>query len=178
MAYHACRPIDVSSYYKDGLRIARHYDLVEIAQGIFANGNFDEISRDDVFASAQEMPSTSDNRLYVALDDRHIINWCGDYLLYGSEYVIGIAAGLSRNHISDYRQYLKNFGKPTIFKLQLPLTLMSVDCLAELASGMSRAVFNNDIAHEEDFTVTLHQPVPPEFITSHFHPTYIEDPLA
>lgn len=178
VAYHACRPLDVASYYRDGVGIASHSDLLQLALCIFADGTFSEISPEDVLAAAQDMPSTSDARLYVALDDRHIINWCGHYLLYGSEYVTGIAAGLMRRYGRDYRQYLKSFGRPTVFELQIPLDWMSGDCLAELASVMSRAVFHNNVACEEDFTVTLHRHVPPEFIRLHSHPKVIRDPLS
>lgn len=178
VAYHACRPIDTTSYYQNGLRLADHTALLNDALRIFGDGNFSEISREDVVESARAMPSSSNARLYVALDDRHIVSWCGHYLLYGSEYITGIAAGLTRLNGFDYRQHLKSSGRPTMFELHLPLSWIGGDCLAELSSVMARRVLFDEIAYEEDFTMTLHRPVPPEFIISHYHPPIIRDPLT
>lgn len=177
VAYHACRPTCVAPYYKDGLRIVPRSDLLSIALDIFASGRFPEITREDVLAAAEEVSGNDDPpMLCVALDDRTLINYYGHYLLYGSEYVIGIAAGLTRRYGHDYRQFLKSLGKPTVFEVELPSDWLSDEDRSYLAKCMSAAALDGDIVHETEFTVTLDRAVPPEFIRSHSHPRVICDP--
>lgn len=177
VAYHACRPVDVSSYYRDGLRVACHSDLARAALEVFASGQFPELSRDDVLAASEQMSDIDDDKLYVMLDDRDLIEYCGHYLIYGSEYLTAIAAHLSDIYGCDYRQHLKSMGRATVFEVELPFEWMPEEYQMCLASDLSRAVFHDEPAHEIDFTVTLSRPVPPECIRSHQHPMRIRDPF-
>lgn len=173
IAYHACRPVDVSSYYKEGLLVARHADLLQMALRIFVGDQFPEISEDDVLAASKRKPSTDDGMLYVVLDDRALIYGSSHYLLYGSEYLACIAARLQDQYGRDYPQYLRSFGKPTVFELELPFEWMPGPHRSSLAAGMSWAVLLDDVSHQKDFTVTLGRTVPSEFIKSHSHPEII-----
>lgn len=176
--YHACRPLDPSTYYQDGLRIADHEQLLQYALALFANGQFPAISKDDVIHAASRSSGIDNHRVYVALDDRlYIEDGCGHYLIYGSEFICGIAAALSGRYGPDYRQHLKTIGRPTIFEIHLPVSWVDERTLAELASDIARAKSERSVADLMDFTITLQESVPPEYIRSHYHPTRIIDPL-
>ena len=175
--YHACRPIDPSTYYRDGLKIPVQEELLKQAIDIFSNGQFQEISEDDVILAESKMEKPKNHRVYFALDDRHLEEYCGHYLIYGSEYISGIAAILSGFYGPDYSQDLKKIGIPTIFEVHLPVSWIDESILAELVSEMAIAIFEDNIASQIDFTITLHNSVPPEFIHSHHHPKQIIDPI-
>jgi len=145
---------------------------------IFAGGQFSVISEEDVLRAASELPGTADTKTFIVLDDRALLEFANHYLLYGSEYITAIAAGLSRKYGHDYTQYLKNFGRPTVFELEIPLTWLTKSDLRVLAWQMSLAAFNDAIARLVDFTVTLHRGIPPEYIKSHTHPKVMQDTLT
>jgi len=54
------------------------------------------------------------------------------HLIYGSEHLCAIAAGLSERTGRDYRQVLKGFGVPTVFRMKLPLEWVNEHDLGQL----------------------------------------------
>lgn len=177
VAYHACRPVDVSTYYKDGLCIARHSDLLNMALEIFVGDQFPEVTKNDVVAAAEQKPATDNGKLYVALDDRILIHQSSHYLLYGSEYLACVAARLQDQHGRNYLKYLGSRGRPTVFEMELPFGWIPQGHRQSLAAELSWAVLHDNVAHHLDFTVTLQRSVGPGFIKSHSHPANIRDPL-
>lgn len=180
LAYHACRPTDVKAYYRDGLRVANHEILNEIARNIFRTNEFPEIT-DQLFQDAVAKASDIDNlRSYLSLDDQDFLTDSGHYLIYGSEHICGIAANLMQSSAPDYRQVLKRFGQPTVFKLFLRFELIEERDLNELCIVLSK---NTEIAKRGktlppiDFTFSIKQNLPAESIIGHYHPNKIEDPL-
>ncbi|HEU4454371.1 MAG TPA: hypothetical protein VFR81_14985, partial [Longimicrobium sp.] len=73
--YHACRPVDVSSYYERG--IIRHNDwLLDRAREFFRS--FPEIPSDAVERAIVMTDLTSDHgRVFVVLDDRIFLTEAG-----------------------------------------------------------------------------------------------------
>lgn len=178
--FHAARPADVGSYYRYGLRLCHHIELTDTARAIFLSEEFPEINERIFDAAVKGLNGIDDGKSYVTLDDRYFLKHSGHYLIYGSEHICGIAAGLSRNGGKDYRQVLKRFGRPTIFKLSLPFTLIdqsdSSD-LAELVHEWVPRVRAGRLPTEIDFTFLLRQALPPASIITHEHPRIIIDPL-
>jgi hypothetical protein len=114
---------------------------------------------------------------YATLDDSYFLSHSGHYLIYGSEHICGIAAGLSGTGIKEYRQVLK---RPTIFKLSLPFTLIDDADFAELAEVVHQWVPRVRAGRrptEIDFTFLLQQSLPPRSVISHQHPMVIRDPI-
>ena len=108
--YHAARPIDVDAYYHQGIRLADHVSLTAAAHRIFRSGEFPELDEAAFQRAVQRLSGIDNERIYTGLDDRDFLENCGHYLIYGSEHICGIAAALSRNHVTDYRQILKRYG--------------------------------------------------------------------
>jgi len=178
--FHAARPKNVQTYYRNGLRLADHVKLTSVARSIFLSEEFPELSEVTFELAVNGLSSIDNSRAYVSLDDREYIEHCGHYLIYGSEHICGIAAQLSRNGSRDYRQVLKRFGTPTIFRLSLPTSQVSEsdmielcellhDCIRDVRAGKKPPV--------EDFTFLIQAPLSPKFILGHEHPTIIKDPL-
>lgn len=94
-AYHACCPTDLHSYRRDGVRLLNIETAHNFAREFFCG--MAEIAVDDVEAAIRKQDaSLRENRIWFGLDDRMLTQCCGHYLLYGSEYIVAIAAELTR----------------------------------------------------------------------------------
>lgn len=179
IAYHGCRPLDVSLYYKNGLCVSDHSALISNAIEIFVGDKFKEISADDVLEAAKQHPGTDNHHLYLILDDRMLVERVSDYLLYGSEFILCIAARLKDKYGIDYSQQLRSIGKPTIFEVEIPLNWISdYSWLRGLACEISSAIAYNAVDHVLDYSLPLTHDIPHEFIRSHAHPQVIYDPYV
>lgn len=179
LVFHGARPTNIESYYEHGLHVADHLALNAIAKQIFISQEFPEIKEETFQNAVGGLSGIETGKLYACLDDRELLEHCGHYLIYGSEHICAIAAQLSRNG-RDYRQVLKRFGKPTIFKIALPLKTVSPSDFAEFV----------DLVHESlprvrsgrhpplaNFTFMLTDDVSGNFLCGHEHPALIRDPL-
>lgn len=180
LVYHAARPVDVDAYYKDGLRLGDRVAQLKFAHDVFLSGALPELSDASLREAADELGVSEDGRAFVSLDARGFLDGAGHYLIYGSEYLCGLAARLTARYGRDYRQILKQFGVPTIFELELPFNLVSghdVDQFVEIASRQEPTRRRRIHVPEVDFTFRLRHPLPPEYVLSHSHPEMILDPL-
>jgi hypothetical protein len=178
--YHAARPRDVDSYYKEGLKLGSQAAQLEWAAEVFLSGEFPEITREDLKAAGGGLGLNEDGQAFVSLDARGYLSGAGHYLIYGSEHVCGIAASLTRRFGRDYRQVLKRFGTPTIFECRLPFELVSsgdLDQFLEVAVAQEPTSRRKRHLPEVDFTFRLRFPLPPECVLAHKHPSTILDPL-
>jgi hypothetical protein len=180
-AYHGCSPTDISSYYKKGLLTLNVNNHRQAIRKHFSSGKYPEISKEIVEQAIKQTDiETRDGWVYLALDDRMLIKYCGHYLLYGSEYAIAIAAELSRIIGYDYRWTLKGIGKPTIFICHIPLEMISANTMNELAGCLLVGVFNKILFKKEnpeliDFSFMLKNSLPSNCIVDHYHPKNITD---
>jgi hypothetical protein len=125
-AFHACRPLDVSAYYEQGLLPLDPRRAASDFKRHFLCEDFPELDESDINSVIEETTlETIEGHVYFNLDERLLIEQCGHYLLYGSEYVVGLANGLRRTGSSNYRQSLKNIGTPTMFICDVPWGLIS-----------------------------------------------------
>lgn len=180
IVYHAARPADVMSYYRQGLMLNNRAALRARAREIFLSGEFPELTEADLAAADAESSSIDDDQAFVSLDDAHLVTAAGHYLIYGSEFLCGIAAALGGPHGRDYRQVLKRFGVPTVFRLRLPFVAVSKGDFAAFVDAvhhrLSQPRDDRDVPGI-DFTFRLRQPLPRECVLGHFHPHRIVDPL-
>jgi len=185
-AYHGCRSDDTSNYYKKGLLLRYKDTQIERFRSIFLSGDFPELTEKMLQQSIREAApySDDDGELCLAIDDRFIVEHCGLYLIYGSEYLASLVIGLPIENTQKYLSVLRKIGKPTFFEINLPNTTefrVTDCCLLELIHEMI-AEWVRKACHLEaescflDFTFSLHQPLPPEHICSHYHPGKIPDP--
>lgn len=178
--YHAARPIDVDTYYRQGILLADHVNLTATAHRIFRSGEFPELDEAAFEIAVEQLSGIDNSRIYTGLDDRHLLEHCGHYLIYGSEHVCGIAAALSRNHVRDYRQILKRSGRPTMFRISLPFHMVADSDLLELGALLlewARRIRAGRRPSKINFTFTLRASLPPSCIIGHEHPEIIKDPL-
>ena len=180
LVYHGCRPLRVQPYYRHGLLVADNKAIDKRARRLFSGSTFPEIT-DEIFQRAiQRIPESANGRAHVVLDDSGFLETSGHYLIYGTERVIAIAANLSGELGRDYRTVLRSRGKPTIFRLSLPLDHVSESDVSEFAEAVRRQLSSmrrGKNAPPIDFTFTLRRSLGPETILDHYHPVEITDPL-
>jgi len=186
-AFHAGCPRNVSSYYEKGLLPLDPETLRSAVKSHFLGGDFPELSESDLDAVIEDTSlETRVGRIYFNLDERILIEQCGHYLLYGSEYATGIAAGLNRNRndrTKDYKKSLKNLGKPTMFICDVPWNMISEGTKGELTRTFIAELFRHLKTPSYrptmiDFGFSIRCCLPPAQIAGHYHPEGVRDPIG
>lgn len=107
--YHGCRPASVESYYQNGIiPIEKEFAKQEVILRLCN----EQVSVNKVLSTFETSWSTLtplDKSVWLTFSQKELINFCGHYLIYGSEFIYGIAAQLFCQH------NLKKVGTPTIF---------------------------------------------------------------
>ena len=180
-AYHAASPVDVASYYAHGLRTLDCAERDGWIRAFYLDGSFPELTADDVDGAIAEVQS--DQRrgaLFLALDDRHFLHQDGQYLIYGSEYVMAVAAGLTRRKGRDYQRCLRGVGTPTVFACDVPISRLPVQEVRYLCGTLLEGLLDHrrrrkGAAREVDHTIELRGPVPAPCVRGHYHPDEVID---
>lgn len=184
-AYHGARPVDLAPYYERGLEPMDPARMEQQARDFFLSGRFPGVTSNDVEqAIASVGRQLREGRIYFEASKRMLEDHCAHYMLYGSEFITGVAAGLTRRHGLDYRQELKTVGRPTIFVCDVPLSWMPEGWLEEYAGSALEALFeallDPGYRHPPDGRGTgimIQRRLPPEYIVAHYHPQRLMDPL-
>jgi hypothetical protein len=183
-AFHGCCPTDISSYYRDGLLPLDYVRAEQFLREHFLSGAFPEISEGELLMALEDCKSKYRyGQVFFEANERLLVERCGHYLLYGSEYALGVAAKLSRpDRVKDYRRSLKGLGTPTVFVCDVPLRLISSSIVLELAGNMLEVLFerilNRSYHHPQTpFGFSIMKTLTPEFIIDHYHPKVVRDPI-
>jgi hypothetical protein len=113
--------------------------------------------------------------VYFGLDDRYLLEYCGHYLNYGSEYLLCFSAFLAKQIGYDLKEELGKLGMPTIFEVNMPIKrFQSAEIEQPAEDALSAWAYC--IAHEKsepgklDFSIDICNSLPPENIVKHYHP--------
>jgi len=181
-AYHACRTTDTRSYYLRGLRALRRAELRQMAVRIFVTPRFPEISEGMIDEAIADMwLAERDERVFVGLDDRYLIQYCGHYLIQGSECLMAVAARMNLMTGKDYIHALRNRGRPTMFVCELPFCMITEHEARQLSGIIIERVFEQILLGKPldrrlSFTIMASNDIPPACIKRHYHPNGIPDP--
>jgi predicted nucleic acid-binding protein len=180
-AYHAASPENVASYYAHGLRTLDCVEWDGWIRAFYLDGSFPELTADDVDGAIAELHSEQrQGALFLALDDRPFVHQAGHYLIYGSEYVMAVAAGLTRRKGRDYRRCLRGVGTPTVFACDVPISLLPGREVRYLCSTLIEGLIGHrrrrkGPAREVDHTIELRDPIPAPCVRGHYHPDEVID---
>ncbi|OMF72870.1 hypothetical protein BK143_11575 [Paenibacillus peoriae] len=161
--YHGCRPISVESYYQNGIvpiekELAKEEALIRLKDKWITEDKILNIF--DELWNELEHPHKS---VWLTYSQKELIDNCGHYLIYGSEFICGMGAQLF------CQPNLKKIGVPTIFSCDIPLQNIPEDYLS---------AFNQKIRSQDSSGgFRLNNKVLPSEIVSHTHPNRIIDPL-
>lgn len=176
--YHACRPTDLYSYYKNGLRILNLEVLKPIANNIFCS-QFPDLTPQDIAEGFEYVNGeTRQGFLYFALDKQELLSFSGHYLIYGSEFLHGVAVYLRGKRGYNCSAVLKNIGIPTIFECNIPIEYLSQSTIDDLDSILQKCIKSNHRASSKiDFSLIVSKSINPDLIVNHSHPKRIPDPI-
>ncbi len=181
--FHCCRPRHTEPYYSQGIRVLR----ADEANRQFMDfcGESDELSNispKDIRAAIDWMSDSYGRfgQVYFALDDRFLIEYCGHYLIYGSEYLQSLCSYLRDKIRYDFSSQLMQVGIPTVFQVNISVSQFEIQELSALAD-IALPAWAYCIAHDKrdpgllDFAIMLDDTLPPANIVDHYHPEEIPD---
>lgn len=175
IAYHGCRPPDVSSYYRDGLRASANGELDTRAHAIFSC--IPGVSAKLIDAAIAGLGRRDEGRIFVCVDKRHLIAHANHYLIYGSERLQCIAAALGES-AHTCLQALKRYGRPTVIRVALPWEFVTQSDSLYLARAVATdlASVRRGCAVSESWSgFEFGKPLPGQFVLAHEHPEALND---
>lgn len=134
--YHGCRPLCLDTYFENGIVPINKNETLKNALNLLQN---DRISQDKivkVFNSHWLKLMESQKFVWLTLTKDELIDSCGHYLIYGSEFICGMAAEL-------FCQERLKKGIPTIFHCDVPLEKIPPDYLEGLNERIQTGDGNN-----------------------------------
>ena len=182
-AAHGTRLVELRSIYQEGLVPLDPTKMQERARSIFLTGEFPELSSELLGQAFKAVCTrTREGRVYFEGKETMLVKMCGQYMLYGSEYMLGVAAHLG--NYRDYRQRLKRYGEPTVFVCYVPISLMRFETIMEFA-GIALEMIFEELLHGEGYVpdrwrgacFSIDEKLPGSCILGHYRPSNIRDPL-
>lgn len=176
-AFHGCRAVSNQSYLEHGVLPSDPDVLNRIAYEIFfdkkrVEAAIQRLAQKDVKTSYKDH---NRGKVFFCLQKEELVEDCGHYLLYGSEYLLCIANGVGEP------EALRKRGRATVIECNVPTNNMPVDYLRCLAGEILREIFEKycDRTYRAEilsfgFPITIK--VPPENIVEFHHPTSIRNP--
>jgi len=170
--YHCCRPLDISSYYQDGLLLPSKEVLLERTLYLLKSEKHSKEILIKYYDEAWETynPKSTIGIMYLGISKEFLIEHCGHYLIYGSELICSIARKLC---IEDV---LKKQGKPTIFSIDIPISYINDSDVSELEMCIKK---NKRYKKPDsiEFGIFVKHSISPDLIVTHEHPSKIHDPF-
>jgi len=153
--YHCCRLEDIASYYSKGITVLDCDGANQRFRKLFnRNSSVPEVTESYIEEAISFMSDQNlrHGKVYFGLDDRRLLPpYCSHYLIYGSEYLQGLAAFLSRELNCDAKVELTRTGKPTIFEVDMPIKEIRPEEIRALADDIFPA-WAFAIAHNKSET--------------------------
>lgn len=177
--YHGCRPLSLEPYYQCGLKGQSSEEITKKFLELFS-----DVDSSALKAAINEMKDRGEREkgsIFFVTHYDDLIDWCGHYLIHGSEYLMALAVRLQQFAKGEqFSNRLKKVGIPTIIEVNIPLSHIGQSCLLELCREIiahwgSRFLLNE----ESDLTntsIVTHRTIDPKQIIRHFHPKWIRDP--
>lgn len=175
--YHGCRPTNISSHYEKGLLICNPQGVLD-REVLAIEEHFNiNISKNKILAAVKECDESivdskyTKNKLYTVLDDRLLRESdAGHYCLYGSESINVILDKIYHPQIGNLKSKRKEIGKPTIFKVSVPVDDIDYTELGYIVESFNDAVYNNELGWIIDCSILFTRNIDAKYIKSHSHP--------
>jgi hypothetical protein len=182
-AYHGCRPREIKSYLEEGLLPLDTSLAFDTISSHFADHRFPEVTPEVLRrALANVDTDLRQGRVFFEANKRLLLDFCGHYLLYGSEYFVGVLRSISKTR--DYAQVLKDSGIPTLLTCDVPIDWLEDDTLLEITGRLIATYFKLHVfsnyahpQHGDGLGFEIFRKLPPKFIASIEHPLNIHDPI-
>lgn len=163
-AYHACRPININDYIENGIHTFSKEDAWKIVRERLMLCGIKEEKIKETFELCWDEKLHHFDKICVGISKQELLTHSGHYLVYGSEFICGMAAQLF------CQNRLKRIGVPTLLVCDIDICKFSTDALEAIESGGlydgtwdGGAFLNNNIDASE--------------IIDYIHPKKMFDPL-
>jgi hypothetical protein len=164
LAYHACRPTDIKSYYEKGLiPLNKKY-----IRDYFNQKDYPNITKERLDSAIKNIsnPEIRFGRSSFVTNPKIIYKRDNHYLKKGSESLSFVA--------SICKVELKADAQPTFFVCSVPVQFIPIELLKELSAMMLNIIFIHSLKHDVDWNkfdgFYIEVPLPKENILGHFHP--------
>lgn len=127
--YHACRPTNINDYLENGIHVFSKEEAYGIVKNILLQCNITEEEIKTFFEEAYENGIHHFNKICVQISKDQLLSYSGHYLIYGSEFISGIATQLF------CQSELKNIGVPTIFVCDVDMNKIPSEILDYIEDG-------------------------------------------
>jgi hypothetical protein len=127
--YHGCRALNLNDYYKNGIAPITKNEALKRALNLLRSDSIDEDKIVKVFDSHWTSLIDSHKCVWFTLTKDELVNFCGHYLIYGSEFICGMAAEL-------FCQESLKKGIPTIFHCDVPIEKIPSYYIDELIESL------------------------------------------
>lgn len=163
-AYHACRTSNADSYINEGIHTFSRKQAYKIVFDTLKQCDIEEKDILDCFNEHWENSIHHFDTICLNISKEDLLNLSGHYLIYGSEFICGMAADL-------WCQYkLKKIGVPTLFECHIDKRKFSLTDL--------QAIENNEMKYGcWDGGIYLLDDISPNEIVGYVHPKRIYNPL-
>jgi len=161
--YHGCRVLDLDDYYKHGIVPINKNETLKRALYLLQNEELSEDKIIEVFNSHWIELGDTHKYVWLTLIKNELIDFCGHYLIYGSEFICGMAAELR------CQESLRK-GIPTIFSCDIPIEKIPSDYLDDLSRRIQAGYGHN-------FGFKVIGSINKDEIVKCEHPRKIRDPL-
>lgn len=112
--YHGCRVLNLDNYYQNGIVPINKNEALKRALYLLQDDNISEDKIRKVFNLHWRRLTETHKYVWFTLIKNELIDYCGHYLIYGSEFICSIANELC------CQENLKK-GTPTIFHCNIPI---------------------------------------------------------
>lgn len=181
-AAHGSRPTDVAVLYREGLVPLDPARIHARAREIFLSVDYPEVTEVLLEQAIEGVGHVGRaDRVWFECNETELVRRNGHYMLYGSEYLLAIAAHMDGR---DYRPELKRFGEPVVFICDVPLSWLHPGALRAFAGTAVEVLFEELMGETDGPSPTrgagfsIRQTLPPDHIVGHYVPLVGRDPIA
>ena len=161
--YHCTNLEDPFIIKKEGLKLPEKEILLERALNLFSKFRSKEAIRE-----AYDMNLTKfgePNSIWLGIDDRFLIEQCGHYSLYGSEFISGVGTTLEIDKLC----YRNPYGNPLLITVDIPINLSTIQYITDMPSlnGIIKILQmskSDDERHNISFSIKRN--IKPKYITN------------
>lgn len=163
-AYHGCRPLEINTYYENGIEPITQSYARQLSIDLLCDEKISKDMVNEVFNKNWSEFDQIHRHVWFTSTRKELLEYCGHYLIYGSEFINGVASEL------HCQEVLKSKGKPTIFHCDVPIGKIHAVFLTSIQNSISEGRFGSG-------GFKINGGILPHEIVQHEHPLQIKDPL-
>jgi len=176
--YHACRTLNVEDYYRKGI-VAPSVEILDEYVKTMLSQYIDPDILSTAMWHMHRYYDKADEKVFVAIDEKHLQSFCGHHLLYGSEYFLCCAmlVGAVTYTLNNILDTIKNSTctVPTVFISNIPIECIPYDVVLEiaaiiLAEGCRMLINPAYIPPSRRLGFGISGKIHPDWIIGHTHP--------